>query len=104
MTPGSAARARPATSPGSRQRGRERTRVESRPVPPFTVRRGAAIVLAWIACLWPVVARAQSPPDEHTQSPPTRAEFLRQQREEKAKALKPYERNGLERGMNVAEQ
>ena len=38
------------------------------------------------------------------QAPPTRAEFLRQQRDAKAKVLKPYEPNGLERGMAIGER
>jgi surface antigen Omp85-like protein len=49
-------------------------------------------------------AFAQAPPDEgQSQTPPTRAEFLRQQREAKAQALEPYEPNGLERAMAFGE-
>jgi hypothetical protein len=80
------------------------TRVESRPVSFLTNRRASAVFLAWAAVVWPVAALAQAPPpDDPAQSPPTRAEFLRQQREAKATELKPYEPNGLERGMDLAE-
>ena len=38
-----------------------------------------------------------------TTEPQTRAEELRRQREEKERNLKPYEENGLERAMDLAE-
>ena len=43
-------------------------------------------------------------PEPDAQAPPTRAEFLRQQRDAKAKELKPYAPNGLERGMEIGER
>ena len=65
--------------------------------------RVALLGVAALACAHR--ALAQAPPAEaESQSPPTRAEFLRQQREAKAQALKPYEPNGLERAMRLGEQ
>src|SRR5262245_61662176 len=51
-----------------------------------------------------VFAQAPPPDEAQNQTPPTRAEFLRQQREAKAKALKPHEPNGLERAMDIGEK
>jgi hypothetical protein len=64
------------------------------------------VALLGVAVLaWPARGLAQAPPaDAESQSPPTRAEFLRQQREAKAQALNPYEPNGLERAMRLGEQ
>ena len=59
-------------------------------------RPAAALFLAAL-CLWASPAAAQ-------EGAVTRAEALRRQREQKARELKPYEQNTLERSMHFAEE
>ena len=76
------------------------TRVES---PSVFLKVQGLLLLAALAAPAPVLAQSGGA-DPQSQAPPTRAEFLQQQREAKAKALTPYEPNGLERGMDLGER